>query len=174
MNLTVVASQGRASAYLATLITCVVTPNVVQPEPNGLWVASLSNVRYMAVLSRESSYLIADAQDYALAHEQLHFEIAHQLARWLTKNQETIRVKLTRQGRSKEEALGLLQLELGKHMLAVQRDVRALETAYDRETEHGLDSERQTQWNFRIQDGLEAMAKSVRLETRVPTARKPN
>lgn len=166
LGLTVGTQQGTAAGYLALIFSCVVTPSVVQEGGGGAFIASLAAVRYFALLSRNNSYLVADARDYALQHEQLHFQLAHQFARWLNKHHDAIRSKMTRRGRSRDEALGLLQLEFGKHMLAVQRDARALETAYDSETQHGLDSEAQTQWNFRIQDGLEAMAKGVKLETR--------
>lgn len=170
LRLTVAAKKGSAAAYLALVFSCVVTPNLAETRP-GVFTASLGDVRYFVALSRKSSYLIADFDErsYAFQHEQQHFDIAHQLARWLNQSHDAISAKLVREGRSEQEALGRLQLAFGELMLKVQRDARALDSAYDRATLHGLESSVQTQWNFRIQDGLEAIAKGVKLETRAYT-----
>jgi hypothetical protein len=48
-------------------------------------------------------------------------------------------------------------------MKLVQEDFERIETAYDRETKHGILLDKQTEWKWRSEDGFEAIAKGIKL-----------
>jgi hypothetical protein len=157
-------------AYVALVFSCELKP-VLRQVREGLWAAEIANVHYYALLSRNSSWWNADptlrgSEGYTLGHEQLHFDIADAFAKWLNQNRTKIVAKLRGSGRSPEEAVGQLQLSWAKHMLAVQEDFGAIETAYDRETKHGTVLDKQTFWSWRAKDGFAEIAKTVKLRTR--------
>lgn len=158
------------AAYVALLFSCELKP-VLRQVREGLWSAEIANVHYYSLLSRKESWWNADptlrgSEAYTLGHEQLHFDIAEAFAKWLNQNRTKIIAKLRGTGRSPEEAVGQLQLSWAKHMLAVQEDFGAIETAYDRETKHGTVLDKQTFWSWRAKDGFAEIAKTVKLQTR--------
>jgi hypothetical protein len=158
-------SGSAPSAFAAILFSCEVKP-VVQQASDGRYVAALTSVRYYAVLSRKASWWNPDAvrrEDFLLGHQQLHFDMANELANWLTKTRDARIAAIRGVGRSPEIAIGQLQLAWGRHMLDVGNDFDVLETAFDRDTVHGGIPEKQTQWAFKLGDGLEALAKGLKL-----------
>jgi hypothetical protein len=135
----------------------------------GRFIARLERIRYYAVLSRKDSWLAEHREDreaFLVGHQQLHFDIAEAFAKWLNAGRDARSEGMQGAGASPGVATGQLQLELAKHMLAVREDLDALETEFDERTKHGLDTERQTEWVFKIGDGLEAIAEGIKLQTR--------
>ncbi len=168
VKLAVRVPNSQTAAYVALVFSCEVKPELNEVRP-GLWSAEVAAVHYYALLSRHESFWaqIADqTEEYTLGHEQLHFDIADAFARWLNQNRTKILARMRGTGSTPEEAAGRLQLTWAKHMMAVQEDYDALETAYDRETKHGTVLPEQTRWHWRMQDGFEEIAKSTKLRSR--------
>jgi hypothetical protein len=155
--------------FAAILFSCELQP-LVQKARDDLFVARIVRVRYYAVLSRKDSWLAEHPESrekFMIGHQQLHFDMADSFADWLNRNRETTLASMQGAGTSPEVAVGRLQLRWGEHMLAVYDDFDRLETAFDRDTKHGAEPEKQTEWSFRMSDGFEALAKGIKLETRV-------
>jgi len=160
------------SGFVAIVFSCELKPQVNKVRDKQMYVATLAQLRYYALLSRKNSWLSPDAlrrESYVIGHQQLHFDMANTFATWLTARRDVIQTKLRGFGRTPEIALGELQLRVGEHMLDVHADFDALESVFDRDTKHGGDAEKQTAWNFRVGDGFPALAKGLRLETRKVT-----
>ena len=161
--------------FAAIVFSCELKPQINKVRDKNMYVATLLQLRYYALLSRKDSWLSPDAvrrENYVIGHQQLHFDMANTFATWLTARREVIQSKLRGFGRTPEIALGELQLRVGEHMLDVHADFDALESVFDRDTKHGGDAEKQTAWNFRVGDGFEALAKGLRLETKKLTGTK--
>jgi hypothetical protein len=158
--------------FAAIVFSCELKPQVNKVRDKEMYVATLAQLRYYALLSRKDSWLSPDAarrESYVIGHQQLHFDMANAFATWLTSKRDVIQTKLRGFGRTPEIALGELQLRVGEHMLDVHSDFDMLESVFDRDTKHGGDAEKQTAWNFRVGDGFPALAKGLRLETRKVT-----
>ena len=160
--------------FAAILISCELEPSVSQLE-DGRFAARLVRARYYAVLSRQDSWLAEhreDAEAFLVGHQQLHFDMAEEFSRWLNAQRDSVIAGSVGYGKSPQLALGQLQLEWAKHMLAVREDFDAVETAFDRATQHGAGTEKQTEWSFKLGDGWEAFTADMRLETRGKPARR--
>lgn len=81
--------------------------------------------------------------DYVLAHEQLHFDIAEAYARRLERKLNALKLKV----RDKEVAKRLLQ----RYNDAQHKD----QQRYDKECVHGLNREKQVEWRQRMDRELQ-------------------
>jgi hypothetical protein len=156
------------TGFAAIALSCEIEP-LVQQASDGSYIARITRVRYFAVMSRKESWLAEHAESRAaflIGHQQLHFDMAEEFARWLNTQREAPTGRLLGVGRTPQLALGMLQLRWAEHMLAVHEDFDTLETAFDRDTKHGRETEKQTEWVFKLGDGFEALTKGVKLETR--------
>jgi hypothetical protein len=155
----------QVGAYVALQFSCVVKSKIT-PLEDGRHQAEVTHARYFALLSRNESYWAPQSDGnlaYVLGHEQIHFDIAEAFARHLTSLEDKIRARMISVGKTPEEAIGRLQLQWGQHMKLVQEDFERIETAYDRETKHGILLDKQTEWKWRSEDGFEAIAKGIKL-----------
>jgi hypothetical protein len=156
------------TGFAAILFSCEIQP-LVQQVAEKQWIARPVRVRYYAVLSRQQSWLAEHPESreaFMVGHQQLHFDMANEYALWLNKHGEARIAGIEAVGATAADATFKLQLKWGEHMLAVHEDFDALETAFDRDTKHGSATEKQTEWNFRLGDGFEALAKGIKLTTR--------
>jgi|SRR2546428_750396 len=88
-------------------------------------------------------------EDYFLAHEQLHFDIARIAA-------EDFKNKLlARDDYSYQDADSIMQYEY----LEAYRGLNKLQELYDTETRHGLDKEAQAIWQKRIKENIKKIIK---------------
>ena len=96
--------------------------------------------------------------DRLLAHEQLHFAISHKFAEdlraGLEKTAETLTVSAVACGKpaavkAAKKAYGKLNAykALDKQWRTVEKDRAATQKLYDKETCHGLNSEKQNEWS---------------------------
>ena len=156
------------TGFAAIALSCEIEANAAQTN-DGNYIAHAVRVRYYAVLSRKESWLAEHAENrekFLLGHQQLHFDMAEEFAKWLNAHRDEPLGRMQGVGRSPQLALGMLQLRWAEHMLAVHDDLDAIETAFDRDTKHGRASEKQTEWAFRLGDGFEALTQGMRLATR--------
>ncbi len=154
--------------FAAIALSCEIQPDVQQAS-DGNYIARIARVRYYAVLSRQESWLAEHAQGreaFLVGHQQLHFDMAEEFAKWLNARREEPLARMQGVGRSPLLALGMLQLRWAEHMLAVAEDFDTIETAFDRQTKHGRETEKQTEWAFRLDDGFEALTQGLKLSTR--------
>ncbi len=83
--------------------------------------------------------------DYILKHEQLHFDITELYARLLRK-------------RLKENILSVSDVFKIKSITKnIMKEWEEEENDYDRETKHSTDAQKQQEWNFNLQQRLDAL-----------------
>jgi hypothetical protein len=148
-------------AYVALRLSCVVRPRLLE-SPSGGWVAELESVRFFALLSREESWWNPQARtnaEWILRHEQLHFDIAELFAAEQNANVERLRDETRAQRPDPDAAAYALRRGLADYLAEQQRAFEEVERRYDRETRHGQDVERQTEWFGRVKRGLGAVRK---------------
>jgi hypothetical protein len=146
-------------AYVALRLACVVHPRLLE-SPSGGWVAELESVRFFALLSREESWWSPEARtnpEWILRHEQLHFDIAELFAAEQNANAEALREETRALRPDPDAAAYALRRSLADSLAAQQRAFEEVERRYDRETRHGHDVERQTEWFGRVKRGLGAV-----------------
>ncbi len=81
--------------------------------------------------------------NYALAHEQRHFDIARIITRQYQQ-------KITNAGLTPDTYQAFISMQY----LDSYRDMNAMQRAYDKETRHGLDTFAQSNWNKKVVDLL--------------------
>lgn len=148
-------------AYVALRLACVVRPRLLE-DPSGGWVAELESVRFFALLSRESSWWNPQARtnaEWILRHEQLHFDIAELFAVEQNASVERLRDETRALRPDPDAAAYALRRSLADALAEQQRAFEEVERRYDRETRHGQDVERQTEWFARVKRGLGAVQK---------------
>ena len=146
-------------AYVAISLSCVIRVKLGQVAPDR-YEAALDEVRYFALLSRDESWWNPDAAtspEWILRHEQLHFDVAELLARELELETERLRHSLRGAGPDPGQAIVDFQKRWADRMERAQKDFEDIETRYDRETLHGNDVARQTEWFARVKRGLGAV-----------------
>jgi hypothetical protein len=154
--------------FAAIAVSCEIQPDVQQAS-DGNYIARVARVRYYAVLSRKESWLAEHEQGreaFLVGHQQLHFDMAEEFAKWLNAHRDEPLARMQGVGRTPQLALGQLQLSWAGHMLAVADDFDTIETAFDRATKHGRQTEKQTEWAFKLDDGFEALTEGLKLATR--------
>jgi hypothetical protein len=146
-------------AYVALRLACVVRPRVLE-SPSGSYTAELESVRFFALLSREKSWWSPDARtnaEWILRHEQLHFDIAELFAQEQNASIERVRGQTRAERPDPDGAAYALRRSLADYLAAQQRAFEEVERRYDRETQHGNDVARQTEWFTRVKRGLGAV-----------------
>jgi hypothetical protein len=146
-------------AYVRIALACVVSTRVEEKE-GGLFTAELVDVRFFSMLSRDGSWWNPEAltnPEWILRHEQLHFDVAELFAE--EQNADVAHVReATREERDDPEAAAYaLRAHLARYLAEQQAAFEAVEKRYDRETRHGNDVERQTEWFARVKRGLAAV-----------------
>jgi hypothetical protein len=110
--------------------------NLTQEVKKGVINVGLEMTTYVA---KSDSWAGALRDDYALNHEQRHFDIAR---------------IITRQFQEKILAAGLkpdtYEAFINMQYLDSYRDMNALQKAYDKETRHGINEQAQADWNKKI------------------------
>ena len=94
-----------------------------------------------AIAFREESWVKGEYRDaYTLAHEQLHFDIAHLYA-------ETLELELNNLDKSEDRKVEDLLKKYNREMIAYQE-------LYDRETRGGNNMAKQKQWASMVKEDL--------------------
>ncbi|MCW3462383.1 hypothetical protein [Chitinophaga nivalis] len=93
---------------------------------------------------KSASWVRTDAQsNYALAHEQLHFDITRLVV-------ERFRQKLQQTALNRDDYDSIIQYQY----LQSFREMNRLQYQFDQETRHGLDPAAQTRWRDKINVGM--------------------
>jgi hypothetical protein len=148
-----------AEAYVAIRLACVVRTRVTE-NPDATFTAELESARFFSLLSRNESWWNPNARtnpDWILRHEQLHFDVAELFAEEQNANVAHVRVETRAVREDPETAAWALRARLAEYLAAQQEGFHAVELQYDRETLHGNDFERQTEWFARVKRGLGAV-----------------
>ncbi len=148
-------------AHVGLAIGCVMQTDA-QAHAQGGFEAAITDVRYIALLSRENSWWNPKSDEHGrsewvLRHEQLHFDIAELVAQDWTRRVDETR-KLTRGiARSQPEAITNFQINWVAHLATVDDEFKRIEEEYDRETRHGNEYAEQTRWFEKVKRGLAAV-----------------
>jgi hypothetical protein len=147
------------AAYVAIRFVCIAQPRLSEPQP-GLFVAEVDDIEYLALLSRRLSWWNPEGlghDEWILRHEQLHFDVAELFAKELTRSAPARRAQLRGTGANPPAAIEALQEIFSTHMREQRERFERFEVQYDRETRHGTDYPRQTEWYGRVKRGLGAV-----------------
>jgi len=150
----------RTEAHVATSIQCVGRVRV-EAIGGGRWAAWLEDLEYVALLDRTRSWWRPRSDqnpEWVLRHEQLRFAVTELAARRRSAQRERDAAALRGVGRSAVEALAAFERAFLAHMDALAAEWEAQQIQYDRETRHGNDVKRQTEWFVRVQRALHASA----------------
>jgi hypothetical protein len=151
--------DARVAAYVAIALSCVIEVDLRHVSEDR-YEAELEAVRYFAMLSRNDSWWnpeTATDADWVLRHEQLHFDVAELIAEELGRETEGLRRELRGVGTDPASALADFKRIWTQRMERVQASFDEIEERYDRETRHGTDLERQTEWFALVRRGLGAV-----------------
>ncbi|MDD9853098.1 MAG: hypothetical protein OXU78_03995 [Deltaproteobacteria bacterium] len=152
-------SRGRlTAAYSVIEMSCVL--NVALSSAGGESRVRAISVRYFPLFSRRRSWWNTQEQWHAsrvLAHQQGHFDLAELLARESTRKAAAVLGRIRGVGPNAERARADFQQRWAVHMRMLQDELRELERAYDRDTEHGADTRRQRAWRTRLKRGYAAV-----------------
>jgi len=149
---------GVVAAYVRIRLACVVNTRV--SESPGGFTAEIVDVRFFSMLSRDESWWNPDSggrPEWILRHEQLHFDVAELFAQEQNANVARVRDATRAQAADAETAAYGLRKQLADYLAAQQSSFHEVEKRYDRETKHGTDLERQTEWFARVKRGLGAV-----------------
>lgn len=149
---------GEVGAQVGLTLVCVGRPRV-QRTPDGAYEAGMETLRYVALLDRERSWWSprSDAsRDHVLRHEQCHFDLAEAQARRLDAAAEGWRRRSAANGATPRAAARAFFADWRAHLEAVRAEMQEIQTRYDRETRHGSDAARQSEWNARCAAELAA------------------
>ena len=149
-------SGGRRAAILPVVyIGCTLRVSA-HPVATGGFVAEAREVRLLALFDREASWWNpAAAGDSAVGHHgQLHFDLAHVLAR---EARRAHREPLRARGPTAQAARDALALRWSETLGTLQRELRRLQRALDAESSFGWSPEADTRWEPRIRRGAAAV-----------------
>jgi hypothetical protein len=156
-ELLVRAVQGEEmGAAVAVSIVCVGETEITRLE-TGEFQARPANLRFYSVFDRERSWWnprTTMKPEWILRHEQLHLDLAEISARALNASRTEMAEDTQGVGSSPEDALSALASNWELRMKQAIDALVDLESRYDRETGHGLELGRQTEWYERIQRDL--------------------
>ncbi len=144
-------------AHVSVSIACITVIRIKEPAAD-TFEARLYGLRYVALLDRNMSWWNSEAdhisEEWTLRHEQVHFDLAEVEARRLTRGAGALQKQLVGRGTTPEGAVADLQGLWDAHMEEVRIAFRDLEMSYDRETAHGRNLSKQTEWFTRAKRGL--------------------
>jgi hypothetical protein len=149
-------------AHVALHLACVGEVRVERLAPDRVE-ASLHGLRYLALLDREGSWWnpkpgSRTPPEWILRHEQGHFDLAELFARRLDREAAAAAAASKGSGATEAGAVDDLVRRFEAHLVSARREFEELEDRYDRETRHGTDLRRQTEWYVRIQRDLRGRA----------------
>ncbi len=130
-------------ARIATSIALEPYQVELTQDGSGQWSARIADVCVRALMYKDlSGYKASGMNDWALAHEQAHFDLTEQFARDL--RSRLARLELVE--RSKADASRSLEQEVKRLYAAAAGRWRDTQKRYDRETRHGVKRQVQRRW----------------------------
>ena len=114
--------------------------------------------RPCALLDRDRSWWNEEgdhiSEEWTLRHEQVHFDLAEVEARRLTREAGEVTKRLVGRGTTPEAAVVAVQQLWDAHFVQLRTDFLDTQLQYDRETRHGKNLSKQTEWFARAKRGL--------------------
>lgn len=144
---------GAEAAYIASGIQISDWSTDPQRQPDATWVARPDGLTAFSFMEKfESSVEPGQQSDYALAHEQGHFDLTEVVAREL--RVELLDLEGT--GAIRGDAAVDLQSRVDEAFAAALARMDRIQQQYDGETVHGTKKKKQRQWLADIRERLAA------------------
>lgn len=152
-------------AYIATGIQLADWQTRPEPTGDGTWVAEPQGLAVYSFMEKYmSSYQPGSNTDYALAHEQGHFDLSELVARRLALRL----VGVTGRGDSPGAAAEDLQRKVDQRFSAALEELDRLQSSYDGETRHGGRKNAQRKWWKEIPEMLEEARRQLEAALETP------
>ena len=149
---------GAEGAYIASGIQITDWTAVPEPRPDGTYTARPEELTAFAFMEKlRSSVQPGSNTDFALAHEQGHFDITESIARELRAELAT----LTGRGPTAKAAALDLNERVDTAFNGALERLDRLQTRYDVETRHGTKKKAQRRWLKDIRERLAAAQRKV-------------
>jgi superfamily II DNA helicase RecQ len=146
-------SWRREAAGIASQVVLART-RMQTEERDGKIVARLEVAETYAVMSKlESGFKPGGRSDWALAHEQGHFDVAEVCARRFRQQLP----ELEAEAASETDAVEALRAQIETIYGAAVENCNALQAQYDGETRHGLNKKSQREWWQKLTQWLEEL-----------------
>lgn len=131
------------------------------------WRATAPGIRPFAIMDKSfSAVLPGSRNDYTLAHEQLHFDIAETMARRLSVEL----AGLTGRGSTVEEARADLEQQVQARFAAGAQALNDLQAQYDGETENGGNKRKQKKWAAAVSEMFREATEALAAQRQVNAA----
>lgn len=149
----------RAAIVPVVLISCI-TQVVSQPVASGGFVATLDGLTWKALFDRSLSWWNPEraGDETARLHGQLHFDIAHLLAKEASRPSAR---SLRGTGMTDRAARDDLQIQLADRIGELERELRRLTGYLDHATTKGFDTAATKLWEDRVRHGLGAVRRNL-------------
>lgn len=116
-------------------------------QEDGEWVVVAAGIRPYAVMDKfHSAVKPGSRNDYSLAHEQIHFDIAELSARWLAVEM----IAFEGRGAVEQEARINLEKKIRERFEQSEAEYRELQMSYDGETKNGQNRKKQKKWAEKV------------------------
>lgn len=144
---------GAEGAYIASGIQITDWTSVPEPRPDGTYTARPEELTAFAFMEKlRSSVQPGEKTDYALAHEQGHFDLTESIARELRAELKS----LSGRGTTPKAAVLDLKGQVDAAFEGALERLDRIQTRYDVETRHGTRKKAQRRWLKEIRERLAA------------------
>lgn len=137
-------------------------------DATGKATATATEVTFVAVLIQDKSWNARPKEASLMDHEQGHFDIA-ELHAWRAQKRigkMTAEGAFQGVGTGEADARDKMQVVLNKDFDRHLVDMKDEQAAYDKDTRHGTDREKQSQWRKKLNEQLESAAAERRAAAR--------
>ena len=159
-------SQGtevRAAIVPVVMISCLVEIEA-RPVAAGGFIATVDRLEFTALFDRELSWWNPEraGDEVARLHGQLHFDVAHLLAKEANRGGAKV---LRGSGMTERAARDQLQIRLSNRIGDLERELRRITDHLDLATSKGWDATATRLWEDRVRHGLDSVRQHLPEET---------
>ncbi len=151
--------DARAAIVPVVVIACVVDVDA-RPVARGGFVATPASLEYVALFDRILSWWNPEraGDETARLHGQLHFDVAHLLAKEANRPQPR---PLVGRGPTEAAARDDLKMQLADRLGGLERELQRITGQIDLETTKGFDVDATVRWEDRVRHGLRTVRRYV-------------
>ena len=150
--------RNRAPISPVVHVGCILV-TASSPTATGGFIATIESLEFVELFDRQASWWNPEqaGNDSTRLHGQLHFDLAHLLAKEANRRSVVHKKGLRGIGPTQRTALDDLALRLNSEVGKIEKDLRRLERQFDLESSHGWGEASTRIWEDRVRHGLGAV-----------------